>query len=76
MIKEIKCNECKSIIITDYLCDICGKKLSYNGYLIREIGNLAPLILVCGDTEYHFCCEGHTIQFLANKLRKKGGKND
>ena len=52
--------------ITEYYCDVCGKQI-----------DCTPVTLFFGygsildGEEYHFCCEGETIRFLADEILKE-----
>jgi len=63
MRNEIICKECKTVLLENSICDICGTNTEY-------------IVLTMHGVLYHFCNEGHAIKFLADELRKKGDKNE
>jgi hypothetical protein len=65
---ENSCKECMHIINEETICDNCGKQLSNNGYIFREIGEIPPIELDLCNTKYDFCSYQCLLKFIIDKI--------
>jgi hypothetical protein len=72
-IVDTHCGKCHHIEAHDKItCDTCGSCLSNDsGFIVREIGNSFPLILICGGTNYDFCNYKCLLDFAIKELTKE-----
>lgn len=71
MKQYINCKECLHITSEETICDTCGLQLSYDGYIIHEIGTSAPIGLTINNTYYDFCSYKCLNLFIIEELKKE-----